>query len=78
MKKFTYIILWIFLVNICFKVGLANEPSALDIAEDDFMIGDENAPITIIEYASMSCSHCATFHTNTFPVNSKEYIDTGK
>ena len=41
------------------------------------MIGDESAPITIIEYASMSCSHCADFHTNTLPELKKEYIDTG-
>ena len=37
----------------------------LDISEDDFVIGDENAPITIIEYASLSCSHCSDFHNNT-------------
>ena len=48
------------------------------LTENDFTIGDENAPITIIEYASMSCSHCANFHTNTLPELKKEYIDTGK
>ena len=78
MKKFTYIILWIVLNLFVSKIVLANESSALDIAVDDFMIGDENAPITIIEYASMSCSHCANFHTNTLPELKKEYIDTGK
>ena len=41
------------------------EGTLLDIAKNDFIIGDENAPITIIEYASMSCSHCADFHKNT-------------
>ena len=78
MKKFTYIIVLIVLNFFVSKLVLANEPSALDISVDDFMIGDENAPITIIEYASMSCSHCATFHTNTLPELKKEYIDTGK
>ena len=78
MKKFTYIIVLIVLNLFVSKLVLANEPSALDIAVDDFMIGDENAPITIIEYASMSCSHCANFHTNTLPELKKEYIDTGK
>ena len=67
MKKFTYIIVLIVLNLFVSKLILANEPSALDISLDDFMIGDENAPITIIEYASMSCSHCANFHTNTLP-----------
>ncbi len=78
MKKFTYIIVLIVLNLFFSKLVLANEQSALDIAEDDFMIGDENAPITIIEYASMSCSHCANFHTITRPELKKEYIDTGK
>jgi len=50
----------------------------LDISEDDFVIGDENAPITIIEYASLSCSHCSDFHNNTLGKLKDEYIDTGK
>ena len=52
--------------------------SVLEIAENDFVIGDENASITIIEYASLSCSHCADFHINTLPELMKEFIDTGK
>ena len=46
--------------------------------EDDFVIGDVDAPVTIIEYASMSCSHCANFHNNTLGLLKEEYIDTGK
>ncbi len=56
----------------------ASENSVLEIKEDDFFIGDPNAPITIIEYASMSCSHCADFHNNTLEDLKTEYIDTGK
>jgi len=41
-------------------------------------LGDPNAPVTIIEYASMTCSHCAHFHTTTYPVLKSRYIDTGK
>ncbi len=52
--------------------------SALDIDEKDFVIGNEDAKITIIEYASLSCSHCADFHVNTLETLKKEYIDTGK
>ena len=52
--------------------------SALDITEKDFVIGNEDAKITIIEYASLSCSHCADFHANTLETLKKEYIDTGK
>ena len=58
--------------------ALSNESSVLNLTEDDFIIGNGNAPITIIEYASMSCSHCANFHNNTLPDLKKEYIDTGK
>ena len=35
-------------------------------------------PITVIEYASLSCSHCANFHQNTLPQIIEEYVDTGK
>ena len=52
--------------------------SILEIKDDDFYIGEENAPITIIEYASMSCSHCADFHNDTLEELKKEFIDTGK
>lgn len=40
--------------------------------------GKEDAPVTIIEYASMTCGHCATFAATTFPKLKAEYIDTGK
>ena len=52
--------------------------SALDITEDDFYIGNQDAPVTIIEYASLSCNHCAEFHLNTLPKIKEEYIDSGK
>ena len=58
--------------------ALSNELSVLNLTENDFIIGNDNASITIIEYASMSCSHCANFHNNTLPDLKKEYIDTGK
>jgi protein-disulfide isomerase len=41
-------------------------------------MGAENAPVTIIEYASMTCPHCAAFEVNTFPKLKEKYIDTGK
>ena len=42
------------------------------------VLGDPNAPVTIVEYASLSCSHCREFHEKTFPEVKKRYIDTGK
>ena len=44
----------------------------------DMAQGDEKAPVTIIEYASMTCPHCAAFHATTYPELKKRYIDTGK
>ena len=62
-----------------FTTGISsNENSELIIKDNDFFIGDEDAPVTIIEYASMSCSHCADFHNDTLDELKKEYIDTGK
>ena len=42
------------------------------------VIGRADAPITIVEYASMTCDHCAAFHANTYPVLKRDYLDTGK
>lgn len=44
----------------------------------DKILGDENAPVTIVEYASMTCGHCANFHERTWPDLKKDYIETGK
>lgn len=44
----------------------------------DIVLGNKNAPITVIEYASMTCSHCAEFQKNVFPEFKKNYVDTGK
>ena len=52
--------------------------TVLEVTENDFVVGDKNAPVTIIEYASLSCSHCADFHNNTLNDLIKEYVDTGK
>jgi protein-disulfide isomerase len=44
----------------------------------DHVLGSPDAPVTIIEYASMTCPHCAHFHETTYPEMKKKYIDTGK
>ena len=41
-------------------------------------LGKEDAPVTIVEYASMTCPHCAHFHETTLPELKTKYIDTGK
>lgn len=44
----------------------------------DLYLGDADAPIEFIEYASYTCPHCAAFHQNVYPKLKAEYIDTGK
>jgi protein-disulfide isomerase len=50
----------------------------VEIKSDDRVHGSPNAPVTIIEYASMTCPHCAAFNRDVIPQLTKEYIDTGK
>jgi protein-disulfide isomerase len=56
--------------------------SAADVAKPvslpDMALGPANAPVTIIEYASMTCPHCAAFNAEVFPKIKSTYIDTGK
>ncbi|MDQ8730736.1 DsbA family protein [Bradyrhizobium sp. LHD-71] len=44
----------------------------------DIVLGSANAPVTMIEYASLSCGHCAQFHKAVYPTIKSDYIDTGK
>lgn len=44
----------------------------------DKILGEETAPVTIVEYASMTCGHCANFHKGTYKDLKKDYIETGK
>jgi protein-disulfide isomerase len=61
--------------------GLAQTPAASDLAPrlegEDMVIGAANAPITIIEYASLTCPHCAHFHADVLPKLKAEYVDKG-
>ena len=47
-------------------------------ALSEMSMGPDNAPVTMIEYSSLGCPHCAAFHRDTLPKIKKEYIDTGK
>ncbi len=50
----------------------------LKINSNDFVLGDQNAPVTIIEYASLSCPHCASFARESFEKLKTDYIDSNK
>ncbi|MGO4711077.1 DsbA family protein [Bradyrhizobium sp. 2TAF24] len=62
--------------------AFAQSQSAADVAKPsplgDMALGPENASVTIVEYASMTCPHCAAFTTEVFPKLKAAYIDTGK
>jgi protein-disulfide isomerase len=62
--------------------ALAQNPSLPELLQPgplgDMILGSDTAPVTIIEYASMTCPHCAKFHEETYPELKRKYIDTGK
>ena len=57
--------------------ALARAESHLPAVED-MMMGTPAAAVTVIEYASYTCPHCASFHRNVWPSLKENYIDTGK
>ena len=58
--------------------GASDPASLLAISKDDRILGSPTAPITIVEYASMTCPHCAHFSDEVLPEIKKKWIDTGK
>ncbi|MBL4691822.1 MAG: DsbA family protein [Magnetovibrio sp.] len=52
--------------------------ASFEDAKGEMSIGNADAPVTLHEYASLTCGHCANFHKNTLPKIKKQYIDTGK
>lgn len=52
--------------------------ASLEEAMAEKSIGSPDAPVTMIEYSSLTCSHCANFHTDTLPGIKKNYVETGK
>jgi protein-disulfide isomerase len=60
------------------RAQLADAQAGLSITKDDRILGNTDAPITIIEYASLTCPHCAHFTNEVLPELKKKWIDTGK
>ena len=60
--------------------AMAQSPAdvAKPVSLPDMALGPANAPVTITEYASMTCPHCAAFNAEVFPKIKSTYIDTGK
>lgn len=71
--------------NVAHAAGERTADGSVDAAKiaepgklKDMSYGKEDAPVTIVEYASLTCPHCADFTLETFPKLKEKYIDTGK
>ena len=58
--------------------ALAQEAATTDRTVDEMALGDPNAPVTVVEYASLTCPHCRSFHMDVFGKVKENYIETGK
>lgn len=74
--------MWLVITAFCLTVpllGAAPARSAVpEVTPEDHVLGKADAPITIIEYASLTCPHCAEFDRETLPKIQANWIDTGK
>ena len=73
--------IWLVLAAVAsLTVGLAGAARAIEVPlnPDDRILGKADAPITIVEYASLTCPHCAAFARDTLPKIKAEWIDPGK
>lgn len=69
------------LAALAFAPAAGRAQDALDAkgyAIGDMTLGDPDAPVTIVEYVSFTCGHCANFHTRTWPEIEERYVDTGQ
>ena len=79
-----YILCFVALIGISLSLALQSDTQAMVAISDnndamkEMALGSEKAQITVIEYASLGCPHCAQFHLNTYQDVKKNYIDTGK
>ncbi len=76
MARFSQVFVIIFLL----LAGLATSAAAATVEEmlAEGSLGSDKAPVTVIEYASLTCPHCAAFAGTTFEAFKKKYVDTGK
>jgi protein-disulfide isomerase len=72
--------IWLILAAFCVlaPASLASAAEAPAITPEDHVLGKDDAPLTIIEYASPTCSHCAEFDRDTLPKIKQGWVDTGK
>jgi protein-disulfide isomerase len=73
------VIAFVFSMAIASHSALAQEAADIDTSDiPEMSIGNPDASVTVIEYASFTCPHCAAFHAETFKDLKADYIDTDK
>lgn len=72
------VVAWLCAAVVSLSAFAAQAAGKDDTFPIDQVLGKADAPVTIIEYASTTCGHCATFHKNTLPEVKKNWIETGK
>ena len=65
-------------VSLHAEAATSDSSSVIGVDLEEMILGDVNAPVTIVEYASFTCPHCKDFHLQSFIKLKKEYISTGK
>ncbi|CAA7622940.1 DsbA family protein [Magnetospirillum sp. UT-4] len=78
MKALLRLLPKVIVVAVAFAAGSAHAADKVETFPIDQVMGKADAPLTIIEYASTTCGHCATFHKTTLPEIKKNWVDTGK
>lgn len=68
----------LFYINPIFIYSNDSVENLINYDTQPLFIGDKDAPVKITEYASFTCPHCATFHTEVLPMLKRDYINTGK
>jgi protein-disulfide isomerase len=72
------LVLFALVAAIGVRVAEAAVPDPLLLSTEDVSMGSPQAKVTVVEYASASCPHCARFSNDVFPAFKKKYVDTGK
>jgi len=73
-----FLVLMAFVAAIGVRAAEAASSPSLLLSTEDMSLGDPKAKVTVVEYGSASCPHCARFSNEVFPEFKKKYVDTGK
>jgi protein-disulfide isomerase len=78
MPKFSRRLLLVAAVGASLALAACSKGGGAAASAEDMTLGDAKAPVKMVEYASVTCSHCARFNNDVFPAFKAKYIDTGK